>query len=98
MANKTTSETSTKTVETVQSLIAGALDEENEEESRSKAVQALRMLKKHDLRIVSGADMQAAERAVEQARKIAEEAKSESRKNMLIGGALGYFLSKGKLF
>jgi hypothetical protein len=96
MGKQTSDKADAETVETVQKLIELALDDANEEESRTAAVKAVQMMKKHDLHIISGEDMRKAETLIGEARDLAKASKDDNRKNMLIGAALGYFFGGGK--
>jgi hypothetical protein len=98
MAKESTFDDSKKTVETVQKLLALAEDESNAEEARTAAVKAIRLMKEHDLKVVSGAQLDAAEKVVAEARALVAESKRENRQNLFVGGLMGYLLSKGGLF
>jgi hypothetical protein len=98
MSKKTTADDSKATVETVQKLIALAADESNEEEARNAAMKAVQLMKQNDLHVISGTDLSAAERVINEARAMAKTARADQHKNMAIGGVLGYLIARGKLF
>lgn len=97
MAKDDSSTPNTKTVERVQNLLAKAQDDSaTEEEARTSALLAVRLMRDHDLQVVSGSELEKMQLVVSESREIAAAAKAESRKNMVVGGILGYVLGGGK--
>jgi hypothetical protein len=97
MPTEATSEVDVKTVEKVQKLVALAADGSNEQESASAMAQAVKLIKEHDLRIVSAAQLDHADKIVREARELVREAKAENRKQLMLGALGGFLLSGGKL-
>jgi len=96
MATKNTNDTNEKTVETVQKLLALAQDESNEQEARSAAVKAVRIMKEANLAVVAQSELERMQKVVGEARDMVLESKKESRKNMVLGGLLGYAIANAK--
>lgn len=81
----------------MRNLVALAQDDEKSEESRTAAVKAVQLMRKHDLHIVSGTDLKKNEQIVAEARALAAESKAENSKAMLLGALGGYLFGGGKL-
>jgi Protein of unknown function (DUF2786) len=98
MTEQVTPETKRKTADTIQKLILLANDESNEEEARTAAVQACRLMKSEGLQVVSVTDLEEAEKRMREASVVAgraaASAASERKKNMVMGAALGFAISK----
>jgi hypothetical protein len=96
MGKNTTNDDNDKTVETVQKLLALAQDESNEQEARSAAVKAVRLMKESNLQVVASSELERMQKVVGEARDMVIESKKESRKNMVLGGLLGYAIANAK--
>lgn len=101
MPTNTTPEQSRKTVETVQHLIALAQDEATtEEEARSAALRAVRLMKENSLSVIGGdageieRTLQGAKEAIETARKQVAHEKAQNQQKMILGAVGGFLLSK----
>jgi hypothetical protein len=90
MAAKTKGDTQQNIVEKVQKLVALATSD-NEEEARTAAVQAARLMSEHKLVVVPKEDVERAQAFVAGVQK---RAKEEKMSNMALGAVLGVFLSK----
>jgi phosphoserine phosphatase len=85
-------------VEKVQKLVALASDgDEDSEEARTAALQAVRLMKEHNLAVIDEDALNKAMKLVEGARDLAKNAKAEGQKQILIGAALGYVFGGGKM-
>jgi hypothetical protein len=93
MPTETNTKTTTDIVERVQNLCRLAQNE-NENEARNAAMQAVRLMNEHDLAFVPKADLEKAMKAISGAQELAKQAKAESTKNMLLGGLIGAFVGK----
>jgi formiminotetrahydrofolate cyclodeaminase len=82
----------------VNQLVQLAVQNDNEEEARSAAVQAAQLMAKHELVCVPRAELEAAQKVVSGAQQLATQAKKEKWTNMGIGLILGQvLLGKGGL-
>ena len=95
--------TSSEVIEKVQKLVALASDKgAAEEEARSAALQAVRLMGDNDLTVVPKGDLESVQKSVEGMRIELREARKRETAKMLIGGAIGFGLAKmakgGKLF
>lgn len=82
-------------------LVALAADGDgSSEESRTAAVQALKLMREHDLIIVSAEEHAAARASVGQARELVRKIQQQrATKNTMVGVGLGVLLARyGKLF
>jgi hypothetical protein len=93
MTAQSTTKTTEDIVERVQNLCRLAQNE-NENEARSAAMQAVRLMNEHELAFVPKAQLEHAMKAIQGAQELAKQAKAESTKNMLLGGLIGAFVGK----
>lgn len=80
-------------VSKVTKLVALA-QSDNEEEARTAAMQAVRLMNEHKLTCVPQAELDSAMKFVEGARELARQTKEEGQKKMMIGAALGFLAAK----
>jgi hypothetical protein len=83
-------------IERIAKLVTLAADGDgSSEESRTAAVQALRLMREHDLIIVSAAEHAAARASVGEARELVKKIQQRSAtKNTMIGVGLGMLVSR----
>jgi hypothetical protein len=90
MAQNTTTEPSSKTLETVQKLVKLASDDgATDEERRTAALKAANLMHEHELVVVSSRDLLEAKRIAGEARALASKAKNESQQKLVMGALLG---------
>ena len=85
-------------VKRVEELVALATKNPEEEEARSAAVKAARLMQEHGLMCVSREDVERAKTVMGDAQEIIARAKKEKTTQMAIGAAIGLFLGKKGLF
>src|SRR5271167_2482072 len=86
-----------KVLETVGKLIALA-NGADEEEARTAAMQATKLMKQHELVLVPRAEIERVQKLVEGARALATTQKAETQQKMIIAGIAGMLLSKSFKF
>lgn len=84
-------------VEKAQALLRLAIDNPESDESRNAAVKVVQMMKEHDLVLMPKAEVEAIAKVVSGANELAQRVEKEKMQNILLGGALGFFLGGGKL-
>jgi len=81
--------------EKVKSLVALATDKATSEaEARTAAMQAVNLIASGELAVVPKTELEAATKAVQGAELALRKARTETTKNMLMGGVLGAILAK----
>lgn len=70
----------------------------NEEEARTAAMQATRLMAKHKLVLVPLSEIQRVKERIAGAEALAKEQKDAKMQNMLLGAAAGFFAAKKGLF
>lgn len=92
-------DTSIQAFEKFQALAAGALDDPESEEARSKAVMAIQMLdgESPDLVVLPRAEVEMLKKGIDGAREMQKASKDEKTKNLLVGALVGFGLAKGRL-
>jgi hypothetical protein len=93
MATQSNTKTAEDIVERVQNLCRQA-QSDNENEARTAALLAVRLMNEHELSFVPKAELDKAMKAIEGAQVLAKQAKAENTKNMLLGGLIGAFVGK----
>jgi hypothetical protein len=66
----------------------------NEEEARTAAMQATRLMAEHKLVLVPQDELERIQKVIGESTALAKKYESEGRQKMLMGAALGYFASK----
>jgi hypothetical protein len=94
MANNTTPDADSKTVERVQKLLALAQDGDESEEARTAALKAVRLMRETGLVVVHESELNAAKSIAGEARALARQAKEDAGKNLVLGSLLGLVASK----
>jgi|SRR5579872_2511097 len=95
---KTETEKQQKVLERVQHLVQLAVQNTEEQEARSAAMQAAQLMTEHDLVCVPRSQLEAAQKVVSGAQQLVKKAKQEKWTNMGIGLILGQvLLGKGGL-
>lgn len=82
-----------KVLEKVHNLVKLAASGDTEE-ARTAAVQATKLMKEHELVLVPRSELERVQKAINGSQELAKRAKEEATQKMLIGGAIGLFLSK----
>ena len=72
--------------------------DEDDEEARSAAMQAARMLKEHQLVVVPKTEIERVEAAIRHAHDIAKKSKDEAQQKLIMGVLGGLMLGKKGLF
>lgn len=97
MPDETHTEELPAVLDRLKKLQALALDSDNEE-SRTAAVQAMRLIRDNKLVVVPETELAAATKAVQGARqdlvRVARAAKAQQNKQMIMGAGLGLLVSK----
>jgi len=70
---------------------------DNEEEARTAAMQATRMMKEHHLVLVPQAELERVQKVVGDVRALAKKYEGESQQKMLMGALLGFVAAKNGL-
>lgn len=82
----------------MKNLLALAQDESaSEEEARTSALQAARLMKENDLQLIAGKDLREAEKVVREAERIVKANRGDHKKQLAIGAAIGFILAGGRL-
>jgi Protein of unknown function (DUF2786) len=71
---------------------------DNEEEARTAAMQATRLMAEHKLVLVPQAELERVQKVIGESVALAKKYESEGRNKMLLGAALGFAASKQGLF
>lgn len=88
----TSRESSRDALEKVQKLIRLATSD-NEEEARSAAIQATRLMKEHELVLVPRSEIERIEKVIGEAQSLAASSKQESMQKMMLGALAGYLFA-----
>jgi hypothetical protein len=80
-------------LEKVQKLVRLAASD-NEEEARTAAMQATRLMKEHELVLVPRSEIERIEKVIGDARELATTSKGEATQKMMIGALAGFFFAK----
>jgi hypothetical protein len=86
-----------KAIERVRALISLATGGSTEEEARSSALQAVRLMKEQNLTVVPQAAVEEVKRVVDGAQALMKKAKAEANQKLMIGLLAGAMFGK-KLF
>ena len=84
-------------VEKAQALLKLAADDPDSEESRTAAVKVIMLMKEHSLVLMPRSELEAMGKVIAGASELATKAEKEKLQNIMLGGALGFFLGGGKL-
>jgi len=71
---------------------------DNEEEARSAAMQATRMMQEHKLVLVPQSELERVQRVIGEVRTLAKKHEGEGQQKMLMGALLGFVAAKNGLF
>lgn len=85
-----------KIIEKVTKLVTLA-QSAGEEEARTAAMQAVKLMHEHKLTPIPQEDLERAMKFVEGAKELANKNSSQKKKDMAIGAAIGFFLAGGKV-
>jgi hypothetical protein len=80
-------------LQTVQKLVKLA-QSENEEEARTAALTATRLMQEHRLVLVPQDELERVNRVIGEARELAEKYKGDKTQNMLVGALCGFMAAK----
>lgn len=83
----------TKVLEKVHNLVKLAASGDNEE-ARTAAVQATRLMKEHELVLVPKSEIDRVQKMIDGAQALAREHKADTSQKMLLAGIAGVLLSK----
>jgi Protein of unknown function (DUF2786) len=70
---------------------------DNEEEARTAAMQATRLMKEHKLVVVPLSEIERIQKVVGEANALAKKYEGEGQKKMMLGALAGYMLANGKM-
>lgn len=96
MGTDSTTNRAADVLEKVAKLIA-LTENDSEEEARTSALTAARLIRENDLTVVSKSDLEEIKKATEDAKRAlarAERAEKKGQQNMIIGALAGAFLAK----
>lgn len=82
-----------KVIEKVQKLITLAQDKDSEE-GRNAAIQAINLMREHELVVIPQAELEKARKAVDIMQSRLKEVSDGAKKQQLIWGALGFLAGK----
>lgn len=83
-----------KVLEKVASLVRLANGAPDTEEARTAAVQAMQLMKEHELVLVPKSELERVQKVVEGANALARQVKEEGTQKMVLGAMAGLFLGK----